>query len=290
MMQAQTRSGLGPRGIMALLRLFVAALLIVTGSVWSLGASGLVGFSPAFAQEEDDDDFEDDDDSEEDNGDFEDEGDEAGDSDVVDHSNIVVDSSLWILDFNLDRVGSITMLEGPFKGQIFWCMTYSVENKSATERNAYISITAESDRRKRYADIYLGDVERAVERKVGRPLWGKTDVNAARKDLDPTDAAYHYNEFKPGEKRDCVAIFGELDPSTNNIKIIVRGLSNDYHLVETEDGDREIEERVYEIFFHRPGDEYAINLDRFIQKKKGWAKKRTKLVIPTGKDDEDADG
>ena len=312
MKQAPTDSGFVPQGFMAFVRFFLAALLIATGPVCLLGPSGLVDFSPAFAQE-DDEEYEDEDDEEEDyddeEEDYDEEDDDYGEEDddyeeddeeddedaarargEVDHSGVVVDSSLWVLDFHVGRVASITMLEGPFKGRIFWYMTYTVENKSETARNAYLSITAESDRRKRYADIHLGSVERAVERKVGRPLWGKSEALLAKKDLDPTDAAYHYSEFKPGEKRESVAVFGELDPGSNNIKISVRGLSNDYYLIEKEDGDREIEERVYEVLLHRPGDGYAINLDRFIQKKKGWAKKRTKLVIPTGEDDEDVDG
>jgi hypothetical protein len=113
-----------------------------------------------------------------------------------------------------------------------------------------------------------------------RQLWGKTDLFEEQKDRDPKDSFYHHTTFKAGEKRACVAVFNKLDPGANHIKIRVRGLSNDLHLTSTTDGKRMIEERVFALEYNRPGDEYEINLDRFIQVKKGWVKERTELVIP----------
>ena len=201
----------------------------------------------------------------------------------IDHSDVVVDPSLWILDLEIKKIRTITMLEGPFKGQVFWYLLYNVENKGDEDRATHLSITAKSDRKKSYVDTYVGSVERAVERKVGRPLWGRADLVKAQKDRDPKgDGAktFNYTTFESGKKRQCVAIFNKLDPGANKIVISFRGLSNDFHLITNEDGSREIEERVYQLRYERPADEYEINLDRFHLRKKEWVKKRVKLTIP----------
>ncbi len=215
-----------------------------------------------------------------------DEGDSAvsGASATVDHSNITVDPRLWVLSFNVDAVKTITPLEGPSKGQVFWYMLYTVENQSDEPREAYISVTATSDQKKTYADTNLASVEAAVERKVGRPLWGKSDLFEAQKDRESSDTKYHYTTFAPREKRRCVAVFNRLDPGANAISITVRGLSNDFRLITRDDGSREIEERIYQIRYERPADEYEINLDRFHLKQKGWTKQRIPLVIPPAAD------
>ena len=126
--------------------------------------------------------------------------------------DVPIDPSIWILDFHIEAVRNITLLEGPRQGEVYWCMVYQVENKSSEERSAYISVSAVSDRDKSYTDTLLPEVESAVERKFGQPLWGKTNLQAEQKDRQPGDELYNYTTFKPGEKRRCVAVLHKLDP------------------------------------------------------------------------------
>jgi hypothetical protein len=199
-------------------------------------------------------------------------------------AEVLVDPSLWVLDFEVKKVSTVSIVEGPFKGEVHWFMVYSVENKSDEERPTYLAITAASDRKKIYTDRQLTEVERAIERKIGRPLWGRTDLFEEQKDRDPKDTRYQYTTFKAREKRECVAVFGKVDPGANKIEIQVRGLSNDHHLIQKDDGSRFVEERVYEIRYERPEDVYGINLDRFTMKGKGWLKKQVEMVISEAKE------
>lgn len=214
--------------------------------------------------------------------------DESADATAEERTPLLTDPSLWVLDFDVVKVRSITLLDGPSKGVVFWYMIYTIENKTGEDRRAYISVTATSDKKKTYADVVMPDVERAIERKFGQPLWGKDDLRKAREkeERDTKDPFYNYETFVSGKKRKCVAVLHRLDPRANKIKITVRGLSNDLKLIQNDDGTRTVEERVYALEYERPKDQYKINLDRFIPKRKGWSKIRTDLVIPG----ESADG
>jgi len=221
--------------------------------------------------------------------------DEPADATAEERTPLLTDPSLWVLDFNVVKVRSITLFDGPRKGVVFWYMIYTIENKTGEDRRAYIAVTATSDKKKTYSDVVMPDVERAIERKFGQPLWGKADVRKAqeKEERDTKDPYYNYETFASGKKRTCVAVLHRLDPRANKIRITVRGLSNDLKLIQNDDGTRTIEERVYALDYERPKDQYKINLDRFIPKRKGWSKIRTDLVIPgesTDGDGESADG
>jgi hypothetical protein len=199
-------------------------------------------------------------------------------------------ADFWILDFGFKKVGTVQPTEGVHRGDVYWYLLYRVENKTGQDREVYVSVSARSNKEKSYADVYLPDVEPLVEKKVGKPLWGKVDAFQDLKDrIDKGDTgkgdagekkALGYSRFRAGEQRDCVAIFNRLDPGATQIAITVDGLSNDFHIVDREGGKRDIQSRIYVIELERPGDEYAMNLDRFRVVKQGWSKKLTPLAVP----------
>jgi len=195
-------------------------------------------------------------------------------------------TDVWVLDFTFQKVAVFQPTEGVRRGEVYWYMLYRIENKTGQDRAAYITVSARSDKDKSYASTYLPDVEALVERKVGKPLWGRADEAQALKEradkgeLTSDKATFNYFAFKAGEVRDCVAIFNKLDPGASKVSITVEGLSNDVHLIEREGSGRKIQSRVFALELERPGDEYAMSLDRFRLKAKGWTKKLTDLVVP----------
>lgn len=191
------------------------------------------------------------------------------------------DPGIWIFDVDVKQVRSITMLDGPHEGKVFWYVIYTIHNKTGEDRSTFISATATSDDKKFYADSYLPTVERAIERKYGQPLWGKTDLVKLQKSRDTSDVDYNHSPFPAGKKIDCVAILSRLDPGANKIKVHLRGLSNDLRLMETEAGDRVVQERILEIQANRPHDRYRIGLDILEVKRKTWTKKQTPLARPS---------
>ena len=190
---------------------------------------------------------------------------------------------LWILDFQFQKLRMITPRRGPAKGATYWYMVYTLENKTGQDREFFLSITAESDRGKTYSTLLLPHVEREVERKEGRPLWGKTDKFEILAKRDPSDNKYNYTTIKADEhgkkKRHCVAVFNALDANANKITMRLVGLSNDLEARDQDDGTTLIKERTKVLEFERAGDEYAITQDSFKLLSEQWLK-TTVLLEP----------
>ncbi len=195
-------------------------------------------------------------------------------------------ADFWVLDFKFQKVAMIQPTEGIHRGEIYWYMLYQIENKTGQDREAFISITARSNKNKTYANIYVPDVEAIIERKAGKPLWGKTEEfqalkeRAEKKEGQAEKTMPNYFHFKAGSVLDCVAIFNKLDPGATNISVTVDGLSNDLHRIERENASPQIESRIFVVELERPGDEYGMSLDRFLKVRDGWSKKLTDLVMP----------
>jgi hypothetical protein len=187
-------------------------------------------------------------------------------------------SLYWVLDFQPVRLRMISPKDGLGAGKVYWYLVYTLGNSGKEDRSCFVNITAVSDNNKQYSDLYLPSVERAIERKEGQPLWGKTDEYEIVSKRKPDDPKYNYIPLKAGEKRSCVAVFNRLDPNANKITISVSGLSNEIRYVPKEDGTKELEERVRELYFERPGDEYAITADSFKAVGKEWVRKKTQLA------------
>ncbi len=195
-------------------------------------------------------------------------------------------ADFWVLDFTMQKVATFQPSEGPHRGQTYWYMLYRIENKTGQDREAHLAINAQSDKKKTYGDTYLPDIEALIERKVGKPLWGKADRSQALKEraekgeVSSENATFNYFPFENGKRRDCIAIFNQLDPSATKVTIAIEGLSNDLKLIHPEGGEKQIQSRVYLLELERPGDEFAMNLDRFNLVRRGWSKKLTALALP----------
>ncbi|MBN1442128.1 MAG: hypothetical protein JXA90_05425 [Planctomycetes bacterium] len=194
------------------------------------------------------------------------------------------DDGVYLLEFQFEAVRMIRPTKGPYRGRVYWYMLYTIENRSDRTVDYFLSINAYSDRDKRYSDMFLPGVERAVEEKLGRPLWGQTNTFEILAGRDPQDEKYNYIPIKAREKRRCVAILSELDPNANKIRIEVVGLSNDTEEVKREDGSIEILERVLVLHFERRGDEYGIDQDPIYKGGREWIKKPVKIGAGTSGD------
>ncbi len=198
----------------------------------------------------------------------------------------VESADIWVLNFQFQKVRMIQPSEGIHQGDVYWYMLYSIENKTEQDREAFISVTASSNKNKKYVNLCVPEVEAMVERKVGKPLWGKTDEFKVLKEreaegkIKAEKAMFNYFPFKAGKTQECIAVFNKLDPGATDITITIDGLSNDLNLVEREDGSKQIESRIFVLKLKRPGDEYAMNLDQFQLVQKGWAKRITSLTVP----------
>ncbi|GEM_PF-1904631 len=183
----------------------------------------------------------------------------------------------WTLEMTPLKIRMVTPRIGVGKGRTFWYMVYSLENKSGADRNFFLSISAKSDRKRGYSDLFLPSVEKAIERQEDRPLWGKADKFKVLKDKSLGERKFSYTRIKDGEKRLCVAVFNKFDPNAKNITIRVTGLSNDIEVISDPDGRTLLRERIRLIHLSRPGDEYEITNDSFKNLRMEWRKESTEV-------------
>jgi hypothetical protein len=179
-------------------------------------------------------------------------------------------SSFWTVDFESKALRMISPDSGIGVRRVFWYMLYELSNRSDEDRQVFVNITGASDHNKRYADLFLPSVERAIEKKEGRSLWGKVDEFEITSKRKPTNPKYSYMTLKAGQTRYCVAVFNRLDPNANHIKISVSGLSNEIRQSTAADGTSVLEERMREFSFERAGDEHEITLDSFTPAGRAW--------------------
>jgi hypothetical protein len=182
-------------------------------------------------------------------------------------------SLFWTVDFESKGLRMISPERGIGARRVFWYMLYELSNPSDEDRQLFVNITATSDHNKRYADLFLPSVERAIEKKERRVLWGKVDQFMLIRKRKPKDPKYNYITLKAREKRFCVAVFNRLDPNANHITISVSGLSNEIRESIADDGTRLLGEGMREFYFKRAGDEHDITLDSFKPAGRAWTRR-----------------
>lgn len=192
-------------------------------------------------------------------------------------------SKLNPLDIKFEKPRTVTIYPGndaetnqsgiPRSGRVYWYFPFTLTNKGDKPEKFFVSVRAKSDKNRKYTDLALPDVEKKIERIERRKLHSKVDLLAAGKNLAD------YQEYGPGETRQCVAIFNPLDSEADTITIDFHGMINDIALENLGDGRFRVTERVLRIVFHRPGDEFYTSLDQFKLKSKSWIT----LTSETGK-------
>ena len=181
--------------------------------------------------------------------------------------------NFWVLDFKPIAVRTFTSRKGGSKGRIYWYLIYELRNPGDEDREIYIDLRAASERGKRYGDVFLPTVEREIEKKIGKNLWGRTDEFAVLADRDPNDPKYRYLPLKAGETRRSIAVFNEFDPNANHITIEIAGLSNEVASVKLEDGTDALGQRIRKLSYYRNGDEFAVTRDSFELKRQEWIRR-----------------
>ncbi len=135
---------------------------------------------------------------------------------------------------------------------------------SESEASFFVTLRAASDRNQKYSDLALPYVERKIELIERRKLWSKADIVVDGKKLGD------YQKFRGGEQKECVAIFNPLDPEADKIVVSVHGLANDLVVEKLSDNRLKITERVLELTFTRPGDQYYPAWDKFKFVSRKW--------------------
>lgn len=187
-------------------------------------------------------------------------------------------ASPWMISVEEPALRMIAPRSGVGAGRVYWYLRYTLHNKTDQDHDLFVSVLAHTETGKTYSDLYLPGVERAAERRERRNLWGKSDQVELLAKRDPKDPKYQYFTLKAGERRHCIAVLNDIDPTAGKVKLELSGLSNELRLLTREDGKRVLETRVQELSFERSGDEFGITEDSFRMTRQTWNKKQVLLV------------
>lgn len=188
----------------------------------------------------------------------------------------------WAVDLKVNALRMISPKSGIGRGGVYWYLVYTLKNATGEDRDLYVNVTATTDGKKHYADLFLPSVEKAAETKEGHNLWGKTDQFKILAERDPRDPKYNYFTLKANEEKRCIAVFNRFDPTADRITIHVAGLTGGIRETTGEDGAKVLIQRLRELSFERPGDEFAITLDSFRLKEERWIKREVRLAPADG--------
>lgn len=181
----------------------------------------------------------------------------------------------WTIEFKHEKPRRITVKVDEKAQETYWWFPYTIKNNDKDVHAFSIHITAESDKGKnvaKYVDGYVPEVYQALRKalgvKEGDALWHQVDVSQIPqgqqhalpgKEAPPSgdSAKLALPSLQPNEQKKCVAMFKAMDAEMDKLTIQVRGLSSD---VEVESIDqpfrRKVRERVLEIVYESPGDEF----------------------------------
>lgn len=177
---------------------------------------------------------------------------------------------LWQLKFEAGKPKRVPLGKEP-NIENYWYLPFTLENEDAEDHSFFLEITAISDKGPNFAhyrSIAHPLVKDIVRRKLGiRPdgrLWSQEDFTTAHEPTDvnaPFPRQLDLPVIKGKDKVQCVAIFNGLDREADWVTVSIRGLTNDVIVKKTAPHERKVSERVFQLKYERPGDEYYRNED-----------------------------
>ena len=157
--------------------------------------------------------------------------------------------SLELKPVKMDRV----LVTSPAGTTAYWYLVYRINNPMDVSVPLSLFIRAHSDvGKKSYVEWYSAEALKIVAAKEGRPLKGVQEMRG---------------EIGPGETLEAVALFRNVHEGTDLLKIEVRGL---WDRVYTEKDKLIVEDKILNLYYYKPGDEYYPQFDRFYFKKHEW--------------------
>jgi hypothetical protein len=205
---------------------------------------------------------------------------------------------VWLIDFKQARIERAQIKDDTGDTEVFWFLPYTLTNKDDVPHDFFIDIKAHSDRGKNrhtYHDQWVPDAYEEIRKMLGKreddqllsqrdvsmpPPGEENELPAVGDKQTKRTAKIALMTIQPGETLDCVAIFKALDPELDRLTVTVRGLTNSCILVESKGQDyvapkaapnrRVITEAVLELYYKRPGDEFAHDTDPLVYVGRKW--------------------
>lgn len=185
---------------------------------------------------------------------------------------------VWQLQIETERVRTAALGRGP-EIERYWYVPFTLTNEDAEDHSVFLEVSAESDKKREYRNLAHPQVKEIARKRLGIRADGRLlDAHDLTTNHEETDTAAPFPRkldlpvIKAGEKVRCVAIFKGPDEEADKLVVSFRGLSNDVQALKTgTPNERKLVERIYQLEYSRPGDEYYRTDDAFELVEKRWA-------------------
>jgi len=158
----------------------------------------------------------------------------------------------WYLDFKQVKMDRVLVKIGETQTP-YWYLIYKVTNPTDESISLSLQLKAYSDvGKKAYIEWFSPLAVKTIAAKEHRAFKNVQEMRG---------------EIGPGETFEAVALFKNVHEGTDNLRIEVFGL---WDRVTYEKGQLKVEDKVLNLYFFRPGDEFYPQFDRFFFKKQKW--------------------
>jgi len=159
---------------------------------------------------------------------------------------------MWELEVRCAHPQAVT-IKGAKGDRAYWYVVYTVKNQHDEEKPIRPAVTITDNLGGVRRDIYEPAVLEVVKKRTG---------------YDPANVTNAAATLKPGETRDCVAVFEMPSREANRLTLAIYGTAG--KRVEKRDGVTGIASRVYNVVYSAPGDRYNFTPDGLKVVSKGY--------------------
>ena len=132
---------------------------------------------------------------------------------------------------------------------------YRVTNNTSQDIDFYPTFQLETeDGTVTNSQIYV-EARQQLEKRFGKELLDSSRISGV---------------IKPGETKEGVAIFKDVDAASDVLTVYVGGLSGDIKSQKNQEGKLTVLYRTYKLVYQRPGDQYDLSIDSVTLKSSEW--------------------
>ncbi|KPJ58112.1 MAG: hypothetical protein AMS15_09175 [Planctomycetes bacterium DG_23] len=156
----------------------------------------------------------------------------------------------WTLEFESQIPRRMVIANSSGESKVYWYMLYKVTNNTAAEHFFIPDISIETETKKIYLDSLYPDPEWAVERRKGKKFLNMAEM---------------IGKIKPGETKEGIALFPQIDPAADELRLVVMGITNEFKIEKFEAGTyigKVCRHRALVVTHKRPGDEHNPHMKR----------------------------
>lgn len=198
------------------------------------------------------------------------------------HADDSTSKKIWMLELEHAKPKRIRIGIEP-NVQSYLYLPFTLTNPDDKDHSFFLEVWAESDKGKTYrpvaSQVVLAKVRHRLGVKPFERLWSQEDFTTAHDDQPlPPDPPLQIKlpTIPGGEAVQCVVVFTGPDPEMDKMTIRFRGLTNDVHVVKTDDPhERILKERVLALEYRRQGDEFFWHEDPIDFVERRWETQET---------------